>query len=208
MSNNIGFDTPLFSIIPLSPPLITSHPPPAMNPIEIINKYYTPGSQLWNLLTQHSRSVAEKALRCAEHNHCNVDKNFVYEAAMLHDIGIFRCNAPSIFCNGTLPYICHGIEGRKILDAENLPLHALVCERHTGAGLTAAEIARQNLPLPRRDMIPQSSEERLICYADKFFSKSKHPLREKSLQKVIREMSRFGKDSLTRFLKLHLEFGE
>ena len=27
----------------------------------------------------------------------------------------FRCNAPSIYCNGPEHYICHGIEGGKIL---------------------------------------------------------------------------------------------
>lgn len=126
---------------------------------------------------------------------------------MLHDIGIFRCNAPDICCTGPLPYICHGVEGRKILEAEGLPRHALVCERHTGAGLTVADIESQHLPLPRRDMTPQSLEEKLICYADKFFSKSGDITAEKPLDKVRRSMERHGRDTLERFDRLHELFG-
>ncbi len=108
---------------------------------------------------------------------------------------------------GTLPYICHGVEGRKILDAEGLPRHALVCERHTGSGLSVEDIERQNLPLPRRDMLPLSLEEKLICYADKFFSKSGDIREEKSLDRVLRSMERHGADTLARFLLLHRLFG-
>lgn len=173
----------------------------------IINKYYGTSSRLRTILTVHSRLVAEKALRCAAARGLDVDREFVEEAAMLHDIGIFRCNAPDICCTGTLPYICHGVEGRKILEAEGLPRHALVCERHTGAGLTVADIESQHLPLPRRDMTPQSLEEKLICYADKFFSKSGDITAEKPLDKVRRSMERHGADTLERFDRLHQLFG-
>ena len=40
---------------------------------------------------------------------------------------------------------------------------------------TAEEIISQHLPIsPPRDLLPESVEEKLVCYADKFFSKS-HP---------------------------------
>ena len=107
----------------------------------------------------------------------------------------------------TLPYICHGIEGSRILRLEGFPRHALVCERHTGAGLTIDDIRSQSLPLPLRDMTPQSLEEKLICYADKFFSKSGDIYKEKSLDKVISSMSRHGEETLHRFLHLHQLFG-
>lgn len=178
-----------------------------IDPIGIINKYYQPGSDLHKTLTVHSALVRDKALECIRRRGLEVDTDFVAEAAMLHDIGIFRCNAPDIYCMGTLPYICHGVEGRKILDAEGLPLHALVCERHTGAGLTIEDIKKQNLPLPLRDMTPQSIEEKAICYADKFFSKSGDIREEKSLERVMRSMERHGADTLNRFLELHSIFG-
>lgn len=174
---------------------------------KIIEKYYSKNSRLWTILTVHSRLVADMALECAERRRLVVDLDFVEEAAMLHDIGIFRCNAPDIECHGSLPYICHGIEGRKILEAEGLPRHALVCERHTGSGLTVEDIIGQRLPLPRRDMTPQTLEEKLICYADKFYSKSGDIERRKPLEKVIRSMERHGTDSLERFMELHRLFG-
>lgn len=175
---------------------------------EIIDRHYTDNPRLRELLLSHSEAVARKALECGYRRlPDDLDFNFIEEAAMLHDIGIICCNAPSIFCHGDLPYICHGVEGRRILEAEGLPRHALVCERHTGAGLTITDIKSQALPLPLRDMIPRSKEERLICYADKFYSKSGDPNREKSLETVISQMSRHGDDTLRRFMSLHEEFG-
>ena len=162
---------------------------------EIIDRYYTPGSRLKEILTVHSMLVARKALECAERRRLGIDAGFVEEAALLHDIGIIRCNAPDIRCEGELPYICHGAEGRRMLEAEGLPRHALVCERHTGAGLTVDDIISQRLPL------------RLICYADKFYSKSGDIRREKTLDKVMKSMERHGPDTLARFMALHKEFG-
>lgn len=172
----------------------------------IIDRYYPKTSRLRTILTVHSRLVADKALQCARRKGLPADLEFVEEAALLHDIGIIRCNAPDICCEGNLPYICHGIEGRRMLEECGLPRHALVCERHTGAGLTVEDIISQNLPLPHRDMTPQTLEERLICYADKFYSKSGDIYAEKPLEKVIRSMERHGPDTLARFMHLHEEF--
>lgn len=179
----------------------------AEDPLAIIAKYYEPGTPLWETLVAHSSRVRDKALECIRRRDLEVDKDFVASAAMLHDIGIFRCNAPDIYCTGDLPYICHGIEGRKILDGEGLPMHALICERHTGAGLSLRDIETQGLPLPRRNMLPLSPEEKLICYADKFYSKSGDIMAEKSLDRVIRSMERHGSETLARFLELHRMFG-
>lgn len=178
-----------------------------MDPLKIIEKYYQPGSPLYETLVVHSECVRDKALECISRRGLEVDQDFVAEAAMLHDIGILRCDAPDIHCMGQLPYICHGIEGRRILDDEGYPRHALVCERHTGSGLTVEDIERQNLPLPRRDMLPLSVEEKLICYADKFFSKSGDLREEKSFDRVLRSMERHGADNIGRFLALHSLFG-
>lgn len=178
-----------------------------MDPYALIDKYYALAPQLREILLVHSEKVAHKAFRCAAERSVSVDRDFLREAALLHDIGIFRCDAPGILCFGTQPYIQHGIIGREILESEGLPRHALVCERHTGAGLTVEDIVRQNLPLPHRDMTPQTTEERLICYADKFYSKSGDYRAEKSLPRIIKSMEKFGPDSLRRFLDLHNEFG-
>ncbi|MGM9803792.1 MAG: HD domain-containing protein, partial [Muribaculaceae bacterium] len=140
----------------------------------IIEAYYKKGSDAYTLLMTHSRQVAELSMALAKgKSELHIDTTFVYEAAMLHDIGMFRTHAPSIFCYGELPYLRHGVEGAAILNSLGLPRHALVCERHTGAGLTAQEIIDQKLPLEPRDMLPISIEEKLVCYADNFYSKSK-----------------------------------
>ena len=170
--------------------------------IKILEKYYSPSSELYNLLIAHSQQVANFAIDIIEHNpNLCIDKEFVYEAAMLHDIGIFKCHAPSIFCTGDMPYICHGYIGRELLEAEGLPRHALVCEHHTGSGLSLDDIVAQGLPLPHRDMLPTTIEEKLVCYADKFFSKSRIAP-AKPLEKVQAEMARFGEASLARFNEL------
>ena len=170
--------------------------------ISILEKYYSRGSVLYNLLIAHSQQVANFAIDIIDRNpHLVIDRDFVYEAAMLHDIGIFKCHAPAIHCTGTMPYICHGYIGRQLLEAEYLPRHALVCEHHTGSGLSLNDIISQDLPLPHRDMLPTTIEEKLVCYADKFFSKSRIAP-AKPLEKVQADMARFGEDSLTRFNEL------
>lgn len=174
---------------------------------KIYHPLYNDNPGLLATVLTHSECVARKALGCLASRGIEADMEFVREAAMLHDIGVIRCNAPSILCFGDLPYICHGIEGRRILEDAGFPAHALVCERHTGSGLSVEDIVIQNLPLPHRDMLPVSIEEKVICYADKFFSKSGNLTEEKTLERVIGGMKKFGNDSLARFLELHEIFG-
>ena len=152
-----------------------------MNALAIINKYYSEENELKHILLTHSRSVADKALQIAvKHPELHLDTGFLEEAALLHDIGIFMTDASGIQCFGTHPYICHGYLGSELLMKEGYPRHALVCERHTGAGMSLQSIIEQDLPIPHRDMVPVSMEEQVICFADKFFSKT-HLDREKSV---------------------------
>lgn len=170
-----------------------------MSPIELINKYYPETNTLKHILLTHSRLVAEKAVSIAEcHPELALDKQFLFEAAMLHDIGIFLTDAPGIHCLGSYPYICHGYLGGDLLRKEGLPSHALVCERHTGAGLALEDILTQNLPIPHRNMLPVTLEEQVICFADKFYSKT-HLEREKTVEKARKALLAFGETGLKRF---------
>lgn len=176
------------------------------NPSLWITEFLPKEPNLRKLLLTHSRCVAKKALEIADQYHRNhperpePDRMFIAEAALLHDIGIEACDAPGIHCFGPLPYICHGVEGSRRLAEAGKFRHALVCERHTGSGLTAEEIADEALPLPERDMLPVSIEEKIICYADKFFSKNPESLTsEKSLDEIRKSMSKFGPAPLERF---------
>ena len=150
-------------------------------------------------MLRHAADVAEKAAQMVErHPELHLDQRFVYEAAMLHDIGIFMTNAPSIHCYGDKPYICHGYLGAELLRHEGYFRHALVCERHTGAGISLEQIERENLPLPHRDMLPVSLEEQVVCFADKFFSKT-HLNDEKTVGKARKSLTKYGEEGLARF---------
>ena len=164
-----------------------------------IDKYYHTNLDLRHILITHSQSVARKALQIVSyHPELQLDAQFIEEAAMLHDLGIFLTDAPGIQCFGSHPYICHGRMGAEILRKEGYERHARVCERHTGAGITCKQIVEQNLPLPHQDFLPETMEEKVICYADKFFSKT-HLDEEKSIEKAEKSLAKFGEEGVKRF---------
>jgi uncharacterized protein len=164
----------------------------------IIHKHIPPDSPTYPIYLIHCSLVTKKALTIAKRLRLSPKRlTFIEEAAMLHDIGIIHTNTPEIYCYGDLPYICHLTEGRKILEAEGLPKHALVAETHAGVGLTKEQIEAQKLPLPLRDMKPTTLEEEIISFADLFYSKNPQKLwREKSIRKVREGIAKRGKDQL------------
>jgi uncharacterized protein len=140
----------------------------------IIRKHYTPGTKAYMIYMEHARLVASKALEVAgraERLGMRPDRQFVWEAAMLHDMGIFLTRAPMIGCRGEEPYVRHGLLGAQLLRKEGLPRHALVAERHIGTGISKEDVTAEGLPLPKRDMVPVTLEEKIVCFADKFFTK-------------------------------------
>ena len=165
----------------------------------LIDKYYSDNLPLKSLLLLHSSLVTGKALAIVDsHPELGADRDFVQDAAMLHDIGIFLTDAAPIHCFGKYNYICHGYLGADLLRKEGLPRHALVAERHTGTGLTLKQILERDLPVPHREMVPQSIEEKIICFADKFYSKT-HPAEEKTVTQAERSLSKFGNDGVVLF---------
>jgi uncharacterized protein len=167
--------------------------------LELLHKYLDASPGLVDLVYEHSLLVADKALSIAmKHPELKVNLEFLYAAALLHDIGVGVTNAPKIHCYGKLPYICHGYKGREILDCEGLPAHGLVCERHTGTGLSLQEIIARDLPLPHRDMMPVSLEEQIICFSDLFYSKSKPSFRP-TVRDVRASLQKRGIEGVQRF---------
>lgn len=178
-----------------------------MDPMRIIDTYYYNNDALRDILVRHSRAVAAKALDVVDrHLELGLDRQFVAEAAMLHDIGIFLTDAPSICCHGTYPYICHGYLGADLMRSLGYDRHALVCERHTGAGISLQTIIDKDLPLPHRDLRPVSMEEQVVCYADKFFSKTSLD-KEKSVERALRSISKYGEEGVGRFMTWLRLFG-
>lgn len=179
-----------------------------MDVIELISRYYDIESDLGRIYMVHAQKVTDFALEMAgRHPELELDLDFIKEAAMLHDIGVFLTDAPRIHCHGSAPYICHGYLGAELLRKEGLPRHALVSERHTGTGLTAERIKEQGWPLPHIDMRPVSLEEQLICFADKFYSKTKHLYEARSLEQVVESMRKISEESANRILEWQALFG-
>ena len=178
-----------------------------MTAAQAYDKYYKKGSSARDILERHSRSVADLALEINDRRGLGLDRELVEECALLHDIGIFMTDAPGIDCHGNEPYIRHGILGADLLRQEGFREEtARVAERHTGAGITAHDIEELGLPLPsERILCPQTLLERLICYADKFYSKSGN-MERKSLERVRQSMARHSASTLERFEQLHAFF--
>ena len=160
------------------------------------------------IVAEHSRHVADLALDIADRlglGEC--DRLFIEEAALLHDIGVCQVFAPGLGLHGKYPYIMHGVLGREILDLEGYPLHALVCERHTGVGLTCEDIVSQKLPLPHREMCPLSLPEQIICFADLFYSKKPGKLGErKDVARVRKKLLPFGEEKVEVFNRWLVQF--
>lgn len=165
-----------------------------MNVLSILQRNFGENRDAFEIVLEHSKMVAAKAVSVARSlSDPAINIAFIEEAALLHDIGIAKIHAPRISCDGDAPYICHGILGRLILETEGLPAHALVCERHIGVGICVKDIVQQQLPLPRREMIPVSLEEKIICFADLFYSKKPGQLQvEKSLEEIRKSLKKHG----------------
>ena len=179
-----------------------------MNAVSLLEKYF-PDPYLFDNIVRHSRLVADKALQVASNlDGVAIDLIFLEEAALLHDIGVCRTLYPKLGCHGIEPYMRHGIIGREILEDEGLPVHALVCERHIGVGLTAEDVRSQRLPLPARNMAPLSLEEKIVCFADLFYSKNPEKIgREKTIAKIRSDLARFGEHKVGIFEGWLKDFG-
>lgn len=117
------------------------------------------GPPAW--VPRHSRCVeALAAAMCdrAEARGLQVDRALVQAGALLHDVG-----------RSVTQDVRHASAGAELLRRDGLPEPlVLVVERHTGAGIDAAEAAA--LGLPAKDYTPQSLEERIVAHADNLYS--------------------------------------
>lgn len=199
-----------------------------MDYLALLHRYYPEDNALRRMLLHHSRQVCARALQIVErHPELGANRNLVEAGAMLHDIGIFLTDAPGIHCHGTAHYILHGSLGAQLLRNESKQLKkekqqeeqlkeeqlqaiqlqeelhfyealARICERHTGTGLTRQTIIERGLPDPQQDLLPETIEEQIICYADKFYSKS-HLERERTIPQTLQSLEKFGDEGVEKF---------
>jgi len=178
-----------------------------MNVFELIDRNYPQDNELRRVLLVHSWQVAGKALELASrHPELKLNKKLLFEGAMVHDLGIFKTHAPSIYCEGEADYLLHGCLGGALLREEGREDLARICERHTGTGLNAEDFAKRHLAIPTVGLEPVTLEEKAVCYADKYYSKSSL-YKLKTLDAIVAGLQRHGEACAARFLEWHALFG-
>jgi len=109
-------------------------------------------------IVNHSIAVADKALEIAENlknNGVTVDITLVEIGALLHDIGRSKIH-------GWL----HAIEGGNIIREKGFSEKiARIAETHILGGFSKKDC--QILALPVNRYLPETIEEKIVCYADK-----------------------------------------
>jgi len=107
---------------------------------------------------EHCREVSKfsvKIARAFQKKDYTVDVQLVEVAGLLHDIGRSKTHT-----------VHHGIIGGEIAQSFDLPDAIVqVIQRHVGGGVPKEE-AKQ-LGWPPKDYLPQTLEEKIVCYADK-----------------------------------------
>jgi uncharacterized protein (TIGR00295 family) len=109
-------------------------------------------------IIDHCKAVANVARKLADRfseKGIKVDKESVYAAALLHDIGRTRTQT-----------VHHGHIGAEIIREFGADEKiARIVSRHVGAGITEEEA--RNLGFPPGDYVPETLEEKIVCFADK-----------------------------------------
>ena len=117
---------------------------------------------------------------------------------MLHDIGIIRCDAPGI--NVLVQNLIYVMVdwGQRCFRKEVFRVMPVSVNGIQEQVLPREQIINQHLPLPEQDFLPETMEEKVICYADKFFSKT-HLDKEKTVEQAERSLAKFGEEGVLRF---------
>src|SRR3989344_3003288 len=157
-------------------------------------KKYSADEDSFNIVLSHSKAVQKVALRIANEileNGYFVDTDFIKIAALLHDIGRFKCPPNS------KENIKHGVEGAKILKSEGFSEFAEVAEKHIGAGITKEDIEKHKLDLPLKDYVPETIEEKIISHADNLVFGD----REGAINEVLEKFKKEAGDSAAKRAK-------
>jgi uncharacterized protein len=109
-------------------------------------------------IIEHCEAVARVANEISEKFEAKglpVDKEAVYAAALLHDIGRTRTHG-----------VQHGYVGAELLKERGVDESVTrIVMRHVGAGISKEEAEKFGFPVG--DYIPKTLEERIVCFSDK-----------------------------------------
>jgi len=144
---------------------------------------------------EHCKAVSKFAVKIAkafQEKGFNIDIELVEISGLLHDIGRSKTHT-----------VNHGVVGGEIVRALGLSNSVVqVVERHVGGGIPKEE-AKQFGWSPR-DYLPQTYEEKIVCYADKRIES----LRTVSIKRALKTYgARLGENhpALKRIKRLHEE---
>lgn len=133
--------------------------------------------------------AVEIARVCKQRGH-SVDLQLIEIGGLLHDIGRAK--------NHT---VHHAIVGAEIARSLGLPEPIIsIIKRHVGGGITSREAKK--LGWPRDVYIPQTLEEKIVCYADKLIEDSHRVPIEKAIESFSKELP---PSSIERIRSLHKE---
>lgn len=170
---------------------------PGTHAIILLEKH-APNRRAFQGVLAHSLAVSmlasEMAAHIAEKAGKSIDMRLLVSGAILHDIGRYQ------YPPGRKNSILHGWAGGRILRQENMNHHAIIAERHIGAGISDKEAKK--LGMPAGEYMPVSIEEKIIAHADNLVFYT----RRGSISEVIRRFSReSGADSVFLLKQLHQE---
>jgi uncharacterized protein len=148
-----------------------------------------------NGVIEHCINVTDVAMRLAKalrEKGCNLDLALVEAGALLHDLGRAKTHC-----------VEHGAVGGMMARELGLPeALARIIERHVGAGIPPEEA--EELGLPEGDYMPETLEEKVVCYADKLIEGD----REVDFEETVRQFEEeLGEEhpSVKRMRALHEE---
>jgi len=122
----------------------------------------------------------------------NVNIQLVEVSGLLHDIGRSKTHS-----------VDHALVGGEIVRSLNLPSSiAQIIERHAGGGVPRDEAKRLGWPV--KDYLPQTLEEKIVCYADKRVEGLKTVPVEKALKTYAASLGE-NHPALGRIMRLHEE---
>lgn len=172
-----------------------------------LHEKHAPTPEALDRVYTHCAIVSEIAEQLHTSADLDVDIELVRAGCLLHDVGVYLLYDDA----GTLDhanYIRHGVLGHELLRVEGFP--EVLCRfasHHTGVGISADDVFRQELPLPPRDYLAETPEEVLVMYADKFHTKTEPPalLTANAYAASVR---RFGEDKVAAFESMRTSIGE
>jgi uncharacterized protein len=150
--------------------LVNSRLPSREQAIQLLRENQCPDKVVF-----HCQTVAKLALQIATElktKGFKVDLNLVEAGALLHDLGRSKTHT-----------VDHAIIGAELAQKAGLPLNVInIIKRHVGAGISPKEA--DWLGWPEDNYVPETLEEKIVCYADKLIDGTRKTPIEVELQRL------------------------